>query len=57
MSRMEEWPLDDITPDEIADVVKEVEWLETNDPIPHEEILSEFGLTTEDWEKLTGEAE
>ncbi len=57
MSRMEEWPLEDITPDEIADVVKEVEWLEHNDPIPHEEILSEFGLTTADWEKLTDEAE
>ena len=28
------------------------EWLSHNQPIPHEEILAEFGLTMADWEKM-----
>jgi hypothetical protein len=28
------------------------EWLEHNRPIPHEEVLAEFGLTVADWEKI-----
>ena len=28
------------------------EWLRHNQPIPHEEILAEFGLTMADWEKM-----
>jgi hypothetical protein len=28
------------------------EWLRHNQPIPHEEILAEFGLTVADWEKM-----
>jgi hypothetical protein len=27
-------------------------WLQQNQPIPHEEVLAEFGLTTADWEKM-----
>jgi hypothetical protein len=28
------------------------EWLKHNRPIPHEEVLAEFGLTMNDWEKM-----
>jgi hypothetical protein len=28
------------------------EWLTHNQPIPHEEVLAEFGLTMADWEKM-----
>jgi hypothetical protein len=28
------------------------EWLKHNQPIPHEEVLAEFGLTMDDWEKM-----
>jgi hypothetical protein len=28
------------------------EWLRHNQPIPHEEVLAEFGLTLADWEKM-----
>ena len=28
------------------------EWLKHNQPIPHEEVLADFGLTIADWEKM-----
>ena len=28
------------------------EWLQHNQPIPHEEVLAEFDLTMADWEKM-----
>lgn len=28
------------------------EWLKSHDPIPHEEVLAELGLTLADWEKM-----
>jgi hypothetical protein len=28
------------------------EWLKHNGPIPHEEVLAEFGLTLADWEVM-----
>jgi len=28
------------------------EWLKHHPPIPHEEILADFGLTRDDWEKM-----
>jgi hypothetical protein len=30
-------------------------WLEHNQPIPHEEVLAEFGLTMADWQQMTQE--
>ena len=27
-------------------------WLKHNQPIPHEEVLAEFGLTLADWERM-----
>jgi hypothetical protein len=32
------------------------EWLRHNQPIPHEEVLAEFGLTLADWEKMGDES-
>ena len=31
------------------------EWLKHNQPIPHEEVLAEFGLTMNDWEEMAKE--
>lgn len=31
------------------------EWLKHNQPIPHEHVLAEFGLTMADWERMAGE--
>lgn len=31
------------------------EWLKHNQPIPHEEVLAEFGLTMADWEEMAQE--
>ncbi len=31
------------------------QWLRHNTPIPHEEILADFGLTMADWEKMSAE--
>ncbi len=28
------------------------EWSQHNDPIPHEQVLADFGLTMADWEKM-----
>jgi hypothetical protein len=28
------------------------EWLKHNQPIPHEEVLAEFGLTMADWDEM-----
>jgi hypothetical protein len=28
------------------------EWLQHNQPIPHEEVLADLGLTMADWEKM-----
>ncbi len=28
------------------------EWLKHNKPIPHEDVLAEFGLTMADWEQM-----
>jgi hypothetical protein len=33
-------------------VAKADEWLKHNEPIPHEEVLAELGLTMADWEEM-----
>jgi hypothetical protein len=54
-----------VTPEEDADtlsdaerkaVVEADEWLKHNRPIPDEEVLAEFGLTIDDWDKMGREA-
>ena len=50
-----------VSPDEDGDTLSDAErravteadeWLKRNQPIPHEEVLAEFGLTMADWEKM-----
>jgi hypothetical protein len=50
-----------VSPDEDGDTLSSAErkaigeadeWLKHNEPIPHEEVLAEFGLTMADWEKM-----
>jgi len=31
------------------------EWLKRHEPIPHENVLAEFGLTIADWDKMSKE--
>ena len=50
-------PLDDepFTEEDRQAVAEAVDWLRHNEPIPHEQVLAEFGLTTTDWEKMAEE--
>ena len=50
-----------LSPEEDGDILSNAErkaiaeadeWLKHNQPIPHEEVLAEFGLTMADWEKM-----
>ncbi len=46
---------DTLSPAEAKAVAEADEWLKHNQPIPHEEVLAEFGLTMADWEKMSRE--
>jgi len=47
-------PLEDeeISDEEELAVAESIEWLKHNKGIPHEEVLAEFGLTLDDFEKM-----
>jgi hypothetical protein len=47
-------PIEDeeISDEEERAVSEAREWLKHNQPIPHEEVLAEFGLTMEDFERM-----
>jgi hypothetical protein len=47
-------PMEDeeISAEEEQAVAEASEWLKHNKPIPHEEVLAEFGLTMADWERM-----
>ena len=47
-------PIDDepIGEEEMRSVEASREWLKGHAPIPHEEVLAEFGLTLEDFERM-----
>ena len=47
-------PIEDepISEEEIRAVKASREWLKTNQGIPNEEVLAEFGLTAEDFERM-----
>src|ERR1700676_5204724 len=47
-------PLEDeeISEEETRAVVASKAWLKDHDPIPNEEVLAEFGLTVEDFERM-----
>jgi hypothetical protein len=50
-------PVDDepFTEEDRQAVAEAEEWLRHNEPIPHEQVLAEFGLTMADWEKMAEE--
>jgi hypothetical protein len=52
--RLANAPLEDeeISAEEERAVAEAREWLKHNQPIPHEGVLAEFGLTMADWEKM-----
>lgn len=43
---------DTLSPAERKAVAEADDWLKHNQPIPHEEVLAEFGLTIADWEEM-----
>ena len=43
---------EEISAEERARGGRRREWLKHNEPIPHEEVLAEFGLTMEDFERM-----
>ena len=42
-----------LSPAEAKAIAEADEWSKHNLPIPHEQVLAEFGLTTADWEKMS----
>jgi hypothetical protein len=46
---------DTLSPAEAIAIAEADEWLKHNQPIPHEEVLAEFGLTMADWEEMSRE--
>lgn len=46
---------DTLSPAEAAAIAEADRWSQNNEPIPHEQVLSEFGLTMADWEKMSRE--
>jgi hypothetical protein len=43
---------EEISEEETLAVAKSMDWLKNNKPIPNEEVLAEFGLTSEDFERM-----
>lgn len=43
---------EEISEEEIRAVAASKAWLKDHDPIPNEEVLAEFGLTAEDFERM-----
>jgi hypothetical protein len=46
---------DTLSPAEARAIAEADEWSRHNEPIPHEQVLAEFGLTMADWEKMSRE--
>jgi len=46
---------DTLSPAEAKAVAEADEWSKHNDPIPHEKVLAEFGLTMTQWEQMSRE--
>jgi hypothetical protein len=47
---------DTLSPAEAKAIAEADEWSKHNQPIPHEQVLAEFGLTMADWEKMSRES-
>jgi hypothetical protein len=46
---------DTLSPAEAKAIAEADEWSNHNAPIPHEQVLAEFGLSTQEWEKMSRE--
>jgi hypothetical protein len=46
---------DTLSPAEAKAIAEADEWSKHNAPIPHEQVLAEFGLTMPEWEKMSRE--
>jgi len=46
---------DTLSPDEAKAIAEADEWSKHNKPIPHEQVLAEFGLNMADWEQMSRE--
>lgn len=46
---------DTLSPSEARAIAEADEWSKHNAPIPHEQVLSEFGLSVTEWEKMSRE--
>ncbi len=46
---------DTLSPAEAKAIAEADEWSKHNDPIPHEQVLAEFGLSVADWETMSRE--
>jgi hypothetical protein len=46
---------DTLSPAEANAIAEADEWSKHNDPIPHEQVLAEVGLSMADWEKMSRE--
>ncbi len=46
---------DTLSPAEAKAIAEADEWSKHNVPIPHEQVLAEFGLSMADWEKMGDE--
>ena len=44
---------DTLSPAEAKAIAEADEWSKQNEPIPHEQVLGEFGLSLADWEKMS----
>ena len=44
---------DTLSPAEAKAIAEADEWSKHNEPIPHDQVLAEFGLTVPDWEKMS----
>jgi hypothetical protein len=52
--RIENAPVDDepFTEEDREAVAEAADWLRKNEPIPHEQVLAEFGITVADWQEM-----
>ena len=46
---------DTLSPAEAKAIAEADEWSRNNEPIPHQQVLAEFGLSMADWEKMSRE--
>ncbi len=45
--------VDTLSPAEATAIAEADEWSSSHEPIPHKQVLAEYGLTVADWEKIS----